>query len=392
MARSIIIYGDSGTAKSTACKHFSHYIYERIHKRTLLLSLDGGGWGPMQPEIDAGIISAYRCNTEVPLSTLRKISQGYWPRDVKATRAAETDLVRIDWSEFGAVIVEGVTSISQALMRHLADQGIKTGEEATNPFLQKVLVEGRTVAEQFAGNSRAHYGFVQNQLYSLITNFNSLPAECVLFTGLESRAEEDDRTLIYGPQIAGKKATALIPSWVGDCLHAQGAAVRKTVQVPDPSDPKKMVDSEIVETVVRMYFVKHPDPVTGIMYPAKPRVSPEAIPKLMEKWPGGFFEPGLAEGFDAYLYTIDKLNAEVKNAVDEWRKKVDEKWGRKTVAAPASLTAAPAASAPPAAPNIVPPNVSDAPSTAAKQPASQPGQPGQPSQPIQPQPERGDSK
>lgn len=325
MARSGIIYGDSGTLKSTAAKHFSHYIYERTGKETFLLSMDGGGWGPMQPEIDAGLISAYRCNVEVPLPTLRKISQGYWPANVLAERAAETDLVPIDFRRFGGMAVEGVTSISQAMMRHLADRGIRTGEDPTSPFKQQVRVNGAVVTEQFAGNSRAHYNFVQNQLYSLITNFNSLPLEYVLFTGLEARAEEDDRTLIYGPQIAGKKATALIPSWVGDCIHAQGFAVRRTIEVPDPTDSKKKVQSEVVDTVVRMYFQKHPDPVTGIMYPAKPRVSPEAIPKLQEVYSGGYFEPTLTEGFDRYLHTIDRLNLGQKSAVEEWRRKVDER-------------------------------------------------------------------
>ena len=162
MARSGILYGDSGTGKSTAAKHFSHYIYEKTHKLTLLLSLDGGGWGPMQPEINAGLINAYRCNIEVPLPTLRKISQGFWPVDSAMTRAAETNLVGVDWGKYGGVIVEGVTSISQALMRHLADKGIKTGEDVTSPFMQQVIVDGRMVAEQFAGNSRAHYGFVQS--------------------------------------------------------------------------------------------------------------------------------------------------------------------------------------------------------------------------------------
>lgn len=329
MARSGILYGDSDTRKTTAVAHFSHYIYSKTHKRTLLVSMDGGGWAAAQPEIDAGLISAYRCNTEVPLPTLRKISQGYWPADPTKARAAETDLRAIDWNEFGGMAVEGVTSISQAIMRHLADRGIKTGEEATNAFLQNVMVEGRAVAEQFAGNSRGHYGFVQNQLYSMITNFNSLPCEYVLFTGLESRAEEDDRTPVYGPQIAGKKATALIPSWVGDCIHAQGTSVRETVQVPDPADAKKMVDLEVVKSVVRFHFLSHPDPVTGIRFPAKPRVAPLAVPALMKKWPGGYFEPGLGKGLDEYLETVDQLNEGQKNAVDEWRRKVDEQWAQR---------------------------------------------------------------
>lgn len=284
----------------------------------------------MQPEIDAGVINAYRCNVEIPLPTLRKVSQGYWPVDPSKTKAVETDLRLVDWSKYGGMIVEGVTSISQALMRHLADNQIKTGEEATSPFSQRVIVDGVVKTETFAGNSKAHYGFTQNQLYSLITNFNSLPCDYVLFTGLEARAEEDDRTLIYGPQIAGKKATLLIPSWVGDCIHAQGTLVRKTVQVPNPADPGKMIESEVVDTVVRMYFKKHPDPVTGIMFPAKPRVTPEQIPALEKKYPGGYFEPQLDKGFDEYLKFVDELTVKQVGAVDEWRKKVDAKWGRQT--------------------------------------------------------------
>jgi hypothetical protein len=325
MARSGIIYGDSGTLKSTAVKHFSHYIYERTGKETLLVSMDGGGWAPAQPEIDAGLMTAYRCNLDVPLPTLRKISQGYFPEDVRASKGAETNMVPVDWSRYGGMAVEGVTSISQALMRHLADKQIKTGEEATSPFSQNLIVNGVKTIETFAGNSKGHYGFVQQQLYSLMTNFNSLPCDYVLFTGLESRAEEDDRTLIYGPQIAGKKATALVPSWVGDCIHAQGLPVKRVVQVADPADltGKTKMETEIVETVVRMYFTKHPDPVTGIMYPAKPRVTPERLPELKQRYPGGYFEPTLTEGLDAYLRFVDSLTAKQTDAVDEWRKRVD---------------------------------------------------------------------
>jgi hypothetical protein len=330
MARSGCIYAESGCFKSTAGKHFSHYIYEKVRKKTLLVSLDGGGWGPMQPEVDAGIINAYRCGMEVPLPTLRNISKGKWPIDPTQTRANATDLHDVDWNEYGGMIVEGISSISQALMRHLADNQIKTGEEATSPFSQRVLVDGVVKTETFAGNSKAHYGFVQNQMYSLITNFTSLPCEYVLFTALPSRAEDDDRTPIYGPQVAGKKATALVPSWVGDCIHGEGTAVRKTVTVPNPADPKQKIETEIVDTVVRMYFIKHPDPVTGIMFPCKPRVSPEVIPELMKRFPGGYFEPTLEHGFDDYLKTVDELNAHQKGQVDEWRRKVDEKWGRGT--------------------------------------------------------------
>jgi hypothetical protein len=328
MARTGINYGASGVFKTTAAKHFARYIYQKTGKGTLLFSMDGGGWAPLDPEIRAGVVQAYRGNMEIPLPVLRRVSQGYWPEDVSASEATKVNLRRVDWSQWGGMIVEGLTSISQALMRHLADKQIKTGEEATSPFTQRVIVDGQVVNETFAGNSKAHYGFVQNTLYSLVTNFSSLPCEYVLFTALESRTEEDDRSTIYGPQIAGKKATALVPSWVGDCLHSEGYPVETVVQVPDPKDAKKLVDSTMVDTKVRTYFVKHPDPSTGIMFPAKPRVAPEKVAELMKKFPGGYYEPTTEHGLDIYLQTIDALNAEQGDEVAKWRAAIDQKFGR----------------------------------------------------------------
>jgi len=55
-------------------------------------------------------------------SALRKISQGYWPEDSGETEISKTNLRSIDWARFGGLFVEGLSSISQALMRHLADQ------------------------------------------------------------------------------------------------------------------------------------------------------------------------------------------------------------------------------------------------------------------------------
>jgi hypothetical protein len=336
MARSGVIYGESGSYKSTSAAHFSRYIYEVTGKRTLLFSLDGGGWGPMDPEIQAGLILPYRCNIQVPLPVIRKISQGYWPERPEETSIAATNLRAVNWQEFGGMVVEGMTSISQALMRHLADQGIKTGEEATNQFAQNVMVDGVKTAEKFAGNSRGHYGFVQNQLYSMVMNFTGLPCHYVLFTALESRTEEDDRTTIYGPAVAGKKATAMVPSWVGDCIHSQTTPVKRSVQVPDPADPKKLVDSEVVDTVARMYFMKHPDPATGIMFPAKPRVSPERVADLLRRYPGGYFEPTPQKGFDEYLRTVDERGKSQAESVTKWRDEVDQRFRRGKWAATAA--------------------------------------------------------
>lgn len=329
MARSGVIYAGTGNFKTTAVKHFSKYIYEVTGKRTLLLSMDGGGWDPCTPEVLDGLISPYRCNLEIPLPVLRKISQGYWPKDPLQTEGRKINMIPIDWDEFGAVAIEGLTSFSNAIMRYLSDKGVIVGGEKSMPgrFDQPIFVEGEEVRETFGSSTQGHYGFTQNVIYSTVMNLIGLPCHYVLFTALESKTEDDDRSTVYGPQIAGKKATAQVGSWVGDLIHSEGYAIHKTVQVKNPITGV-LEDSPTVETHVRSYFIKHPDPVTGILFPAKTRVTPERINDLLGKYPGGFFTPNKEEGFDRYLHTVDELQRGQADSVRAWREAVDAKHGR----------------------------------------------------------------
>ena len=330
MARSGVIYGDTGTFKTTAIAHLSRYIAEKTGKATLLFSADGGGWGPCEEEVQAGLIKPYRCDTAtIPLPILRKVSQGYWPVNPEVTDVSKVDFRKVDWNEIGAIAIEGFTSIGAMLMRHCADKNLQTGEAGTTPFTMPIVVDGEVRHETFAGNSRGHYNFVQNQLYGLTMNFTSLPAEYVLFTGHEKKTEDSDRSTIYGVAVPGKAVTAMIPTWVGDCIHAQDYPVKKVVQVPKVGGkPGETEDVEVVETTCRYYFKKHPDPATGIMYPAKPRVTHGAIAALDKKFPGGFFVPTPEHGFDEYLKVLDGLAGAGADSLKGWRQRIDEKLGR----------------------------------------------------------------
>src|ERR1035441_1679943 len=94
MARSGCIYGSTGSRKTSQVKWFARYIADTTGKATLLLSMDGGGWSPCQPEVDAGMIVPFFCDPSfVPLPTLRRISQGYWPKDTLAP-AQQVDIGR----------------------------------------------------------------------------------------------------------------------------------------------------------------------------------------------------------------------------------------------------------------------------------------------------------
>jgi hypothetical protein len=336
MARSGCIFGATGTFKTTAIAHLARYIAETTGKATLLLSADGGGWSPCEEEVLAKMIIPYRCDPNViPLPIVRKISQGYWPVNPEEPDVAKLNFRRANWDKIGAIAVEGITSIGSMLMRHCADKNLKTGEEGTSKFYQSILVDDVMQNEVFTQNSKGHYGFVQNQLYSTVTNFVSLPVEYVLFTAHEKKYAEDGE-LQCGISAPGKAITPLIPTWIGDCIHAQDFKLAQKERVPDPAKPGETIEVETVGVTCRYYFRKHIDPATGAIFDAKPRVTHSKSLELNKVFPGGFFVPTEHHGFDLYLAAVDKLaqDAAQSDSLRDWRRKADEKLGRVAAARP----------------------------------------------------------
>jgi hypothetical protein len=361
VARSLCIWGPTGSRKTTQVKWFSRYIYERTGKSTLLYSLAGGGWSPMcDPEISAGIIIPYRGDASVtPLLAMRLISQGKWPlypeefneyltkianKEISDENMQKSSLVPMDFSKVGGIAVEDWTSMSQVIMRYLSDKNISVGGENRNQiyksgasatFRQWAVVDGQPVEEFFGSTILPDFNFVQNTLAGLVTNFNSLNVHTVMYTAMEGKTTEEgekNRAPIYGPAIEGKKATAFCGGWVGDLIHAQEYNLPPLVEkVPNPSGEGE-VENIIVRDTVRFYFRKHPDPANGIMCPAKPRCAPEAIKELDKIWPGGYFEPewGAAWGIDKYLSEMERLadDAAKSDSMQAWREKADRMLGR----------------------------------------------------------------
>ena len=326
MARSICLYGPTKRFKTAQAKFFARYIAEVTGKATLLMSADGGGWTPCEPEIAAGMIVPYRIDAStIPLPVIHQIAKGNWPEHPEEDLIAQ-NFMPVDWDRFGGLINEGLTSISQVLMRYLPESGISVGGEDRNKlggWADNFMVSGQVVQMHFRSNTRGDYGFVQNQLYSIVSQMNSLPCHAVLHTALDSTTT-DDGQVVGGPDIAGKKATAQCGAWFGDLLHAQDYMVPRKEKVPD-AQTGETVEQVTYDTRVRYYFRPHPDPRTGIVYPAGSRCPPEAIAALEREYPGGYFEPTTAGGLDEYLKAIDRLSGEASkgDALKSWREKQD---------------------------------------------------------------------
>jgi len=282
------------------------------------------------------MILPYRVEANlIPLPVVRKVSQGYWPVNPEEPEIENVIFRKVDWSKVGAIAVEGLTSLGTMLMRNCADKNLKTGEEGTSKFTLPIRVwdndkqESTIVNEMFAQNSKGHFGFVQNQLYSLVTNFQSLPVHYVLFTGHEKKYAEDG-DLQCGINVPGKAITPLVPAWLGDCIHAQDYKVERVHTTADPNKPGEKISETTIEIVCRYYFTKHVDQATGAIFDAKPRVTHSKARELAKVFPGGFFVPDEHHGFDTYLRAVDKLaqDAAQADSLKDWRQKADEKLGR----------------------------------------------------------------
>lgn len=328
MARSGVIYGPTGTYKTTQIKWFAHYIARKTGKATALISCDGGGWDSCQEEVDDGMIIPFRVEmSAIPLPLIVNISRGYWPKDVKEAEPSKIVLKRMPFDDIGAIAIEGWSSISQVAMRYMPDAGISVGGEDRNKlggWNQSMNIDfddGRgsvLVPSHFRSNTRGDYGFVQKFIYGITMNFNSLPLEYALYTALENKTEDEDRVTVYGPEIAGKKATANCGPWVGDMIHCQDYITYNT-----PAG----TDTPVASTEVRYYYERHQDPRTNVPFPAKFRAVPAAVPKIRARWPGGFFKPNIegTESFGAFLQSIDDLGAIKTDAMKPWREKMDAK-------------------------------------------------------------------
>lgn len=299
-----MVYGETGTFKTSNVGRFARYIYEKTGKPTRLVSADGGGWMPVQAEIDAGIIDALRIvEAEQPLPLLRKLGQGYWPVDGKL-QLSSLDTV-------GAYAVEGLTSIPMLLLRHLVKTGRKVSEEVIGKFEEQIEVDGKKVSEFFSAPSRSHYGFIQNFTLDMLASFRALPVERVLFTAHEGKGSDDiTNQMVYGPATVGKAITDRIPSEVGDLLHFYA------VPVSAGAGKSKLE--------VRCYLDKHPDTQTQIIWPAKTRLQPEQLGEFSKKWPEKCFPLTLDQGIEAYLQFQDDSRLNTGATTADWKASIDQ--------------------------------------------------------------------
>lgn len=323
-----VIYGPTGSWKTSQLGEFAKYIYQKTGKKTRLISMDGGGHGPVQPHINAGIMEVWRVvEEENPKVAIIKASKGGWPRDLK--NGLRTSPVIIQplpgerakaMKDIGAIAVEGWSSIAKAVMRDMVSKGQKVSEEIVGKFTETTEYG----EESFGAPGRSHYGFVQNFIQDMIRNFSSLPVERVIYTALEGKGVDKISNIsVYGPEVAGSAITAAIPALVGDCLHFEDFTT------DGPVDP---VTKQVLSIPgVRGWFCSHPDTSTKLMWPAKSRLAASSVVEFKKRMgASGYFDLSKKSLFD-YFTAQDDLLASASETLRGWKEEMDAR--RKSVEA-----------------------------------------------------------
>lgn len=207
--RTIAVYGDTGTGKTTQLGEVAKARFKSTGLRTRLNTSDRGGFGPILPHIKVGII--------VPNVLAEADDPWVW---LDACTSSCPD-------EFGIDAYDSATSLGEGILTWIKNSPQKIGQQNTQRF--KV---GGKAELQIGLNNESHYGIVQGFLLeqmwrsTWLTTKGSTPD--VIWTFGLDRDEKADKTLVVGPKVAGHALTAHIPKWFNYTF--------RLVSVPVPGD------------------------------------------------------------------------------------------------------------------------------------------------------------
>lgn len=312
-----LIYGQSDTGKTSQIGFMAKYIWKKYHKKTRLISADGGGWAPLQSYIDLGVIEPYSLlGSQHPGEEIKFLLEGFWPFDASGKQvllgspasAPKTDT----WDKIGAYGIEGLYSIATLLMQHhSSNQSLEQmagGAMTKNQQVSKI-VDGK---DSWTQPGIAFYSYALQKMGKHVFQSSALPVHKVLWTSLLDCFEKKDNTpehnIIeagpYGPAMVGKAGIKVIPQWFGDLIHVD--IVHTAVEPEDRPDRKAAAAKVgIITKKVRAYMKSHTHPKDGLLVPAKPRVDPSQYHLVP-----AFKDFDASEGFVDWLYELEDKLAE----------------------------------------------------------------------------------
>ncbi len=197
IGKTICLYGDSGSGKTTQAGELAKYVYKTRGQRSVLNTADRGGYDSISALERAAVLAVNALGPD----------DDPWIFTDSAVQGTGLG------ADVGLVIFDSGTSISEALLSACSHADFQIGQQRT----QKFTVSKGSKSLNVSINNEAHYGVVQGFMLDAIWKSTWLTRRGidVLWTFSVHRGEEQDRTPILGPKLAGKALTAAIPKWFG---------------------------------------------------------------------------------------------------------------------------------------------------------------------------------
>lgn len=274
--RADLWYGASGTYKTSNFGRLALWRYQLTGKRSRLVHCDTGGFDPIQPLVDDGIIEVWVVKSEENfIEACDYAAQGWWPIEKDGKRFLHKTPPG-QMREIACYGFEGLTSMGDGCISHLKLKRAKLSQDPSY-----IWSDGSV---SYAGGNMTYFGFAQDWLHDLVTKSAMLPVDYrIIWTALEGRGEEEGtRVPTFGPAIAGRKSIGKAPQWFGNLLHFEVLTSELGV---DPVTKQVKLDSR-----VRMYTRPHADPVSKIPFPAKTRAPFQFASEIAES-----YEPDVVE-------------------------------------------------------------------------------------------------
>ena len=255
MAKTMCLYGSSGSCKTSALATFVTGMYRATGKKARLYNVDGGV-ASIQHLIDAGLCSHWELgNHPHPFEAVVDASRGYWPLDVKdprsplepptltrwiaecavdQTRAYDSDKPatttvscpkcraiipvrerqcynpRNKLDDIGVILYEGLTGFSERLLDSMTDK-LAIGDGKIGGDIAVKFKDGR---ENIGGLTQSAYGVAQRRAKTAVEASRLLPVPWVIWTAHKDRGTDDmKRVPVFGPKLAGHAATDDAPRW-----------------------------------------------------------------------------------------------------------------------------------------------------------------------------------
>jgi len=223
--RTILLYARTRGGKTTLIGELAEHLYKTTGKKSRLYTCDNGGYGPLQPYIDLGVIEVVEIQDSDPWVYSDKAARGF-------VRDANGKWVASDLSQLGLVAYESMTSLADRFMENLAERSAN-GESFGGAANVSFRAQDGDELLKIGGSNMAHYNIVQTRITSDVWKSQRLPVPNILWTASVSR--DDDSTgagKVLGPEVVGKRLTGEVPKWFQytfrlECQPAQGVKPEK---------------------------------------------------------------------------------------------------------------------------------------------------------------------